>query len=431
MPGMPCIAHNRCLTCHVFRKSRELIHTVRKVVEFIKKSPNNTKVFDISAEDAERNRQAAAQEKEDVLKERGLHDPDVSMQIKARRTKHLTSDVSQRWTSTITMLYNVLLHWAHINTVYTESEMENPLLANKRSIVHLYSLVHPFGDLVLLAQTTNEVIIVPCVLTLKSLFKTTLKLGAPLKIHDPSRTGDGADGGVIEDADLDSNAAETRKKLAKAMEEQFLHRYAIKDHGDIRQWYWDLGMMLYPPTLPRKFEYMNAMLRLQFPPTRGTIWEKEELITKVEEKLFALMVKVETSRRTKRQEASATATPDTGRTAASSVPASLYGYDAKAMLETMYGEDESSREAGCSREEIISEMCRDELYAYKTYAKRTIETEFAKPKHQGCIKIAITGQAMWWEQHKSTYPIMYEVWKHVASHLMSSAQIERDFEMAN
>jgi len=39
--------------------------------------------------------------------------------------------------------------------------------------------------------------------------------------------------------------------------------------------------------------------------------------------------------------------------------------------------------------------------------------------------------AGWWINHKTTFPILYEVSLFVMAHLMSSAQIERDFSAAS
>jgi len=38
--------------------------------------------------------------------------------------------------------------------------------------------------------------------------------------------------------------------------------------------------------------------------------------------------------------------------------------------------------------------------------------------------------AGWWINHKTTFPILYEVFLFVMAHLMSSAQIKRDFSAA-
>jgi len=37
----------------------------------------------------------------------------------------------------------------------------------------------------------------------------------------------------------------------------------------------------------------------------------------------------------------------------------------------------------------------------------------------------------WWINHKTTFPILYEEFLFVMAHLMSSAQIERDFSAAS
>ena len=39
--------------------------------------------------------------------------------------------------------------------------------------------------------------------------------------------------------------------------------------------------------------------------------------------------------------------------------------------------------------------------------------------------------AGWWINHKTTFPTLYEVFLFVMAHLMSSAQIERDFSAAS
>jgi len=45
--------------------------------------------------------------------------------------------------------------------------------------------------------------------------------------------------------------------------------------------------------------------------------------------------------------------------------------------------------------------------------------------------VAALNLAGWWINQKTTFPILYEVFLFVMAHLMSSAQIERDFSAAS
>jgi len=45
--------------------------------------------------------------------------------------------------------------------------------------------------------------------------------------------------------------------------------------------------------------------------------------------------------------------------------------------------------------------------------------------------VSASNLAGWWINHKTTFPILYEVFLFVKTHLMSSAQIERDFSAAS
>jgi hypothetical protein len=49
---------------------------------------------------------------------------------------------------------------------------------------------------------------------------------------------------------------------------------------------------------------------------------------------------------------------------------------------------------------------------------------FAGHVQQVVLALNLAG---WWINHKTTFPILYEVFLFVMAHLMSSAQIERDF----
>ena len=451
------------------RECRLLIHKVRKVVEFIRKSPGNTKVFDESAHQAEAKRQEEAQDKADREKGMGIYNPDVAVATKARRLKHLTSDVSQRWTSTITMLFNVLLQWNHIEKVYSSRNppLTFPLGALKVPIVHLYSVAHPFGKFVGLTQTTNKIALVPCILSLMTLFKRTLNLKVALRLHDPSQGQNEAQIDV-EHKHLEVVARVTREKLAKAFEDRFRKRYALVKHKDSRQWHWDFAMFLFPPAHRRQFEYMKVLLDVQDADEGDVVWNFADLQVAVEAKVLQLMIRAETKRRRLREEAIAKVMASTTTTAAGNrvtsnpfvlaaasarrstrqpdaqqemsreagaevrvVPpaVSTSGFDVAAVCDAMSEDDEIPLEASAPANENSCEHdAKDELKRYKAFARRTIELEKVKlGKHAERIAISMEKQADWWEFNRDSYPILYLVWQHVASHLISSAQIERDF----
>ena len=309
----------------VCRECRALLHSVRKVVEFIRKSPGNTKVFNESAAAAEARRRQDAQDELNRVNSKGIYSTDAVQAARARRVKHLASDVSQRWTSTITMLHCVLQNWSHIDCrwvpmvgatqvwctnkddisleVYSNRKtyLENPIAPLKQAIVHLYSLAAPFGKFVGLTQTTNRVVLLQCVLALRHLFKTTLRICSPLLLQDPSASAD-APTQSIDHHQLHAVARETRAKLAEEMEIRFLHRYAMKKHADVRPWMWDLAMYFYPPTVQRKASYMHVFLDLKH--AQGEVlWTLAELRLAVEEKVVGLMTQDETARRRKREQA--------------------------------------------------------------------------------------------------------------------------------
>ena len=48
-----------------------------------------------------------------------------------------------------------------------------------------------------------------------------------------------------------------------------------------------------------------------------------------------------------------------------------------------------------------------------------------------CQLVSALNLAGWWINQKTTFPILYEVFLFVMAHLMSSAQIERDFSAAS
>ena len=161
---------------------RALLSRVKKVVEHVRKSGGNTKRFEESfsnAEDARVLAARAAAVAERAVNPSGLHLQDApaaiagspagaspvqahinfsavidieedahdASSIKRKQTAHLTSDVSQRWTSTITMLFNTLKHYDHVTAVYNAKKprQDNPLHEIRTELTQVFSLVYGLG----------------------------------------------------------------------------------------------------------------------------------------------------------------------------------------------------------------------------------------------------------------------------------------------
>jgi hypothetical protein len=154
------------------------------------------------------------------------------------------------------MMFKALKFWKDVSTVYTSKtpRQDFPLLAIHMTILQIFSLAYPVGELMRLSQTTSTVFVVPCVFLVVKLFTTTLRLDQPMQLYDPAR-------GDFDDADfplefgmpqatvtassplkqgdvlLEQGVADTRALLARAMEERFLHNYAYKSRADERSWW--------------------------------------------------------------------------------------------------------------------------------------------------------------------------------------------------
>ena len=142
------------------------------------------------------------------------------------------------------------------------------------TILQIFSLAYPVGELMRLSQTTSTVFVVPCVFLIVKLFTITLRLDHPLQLYDPAR-------GDFNDADfplefgvplasvnvssplkegnvlLEQGVTDTRSMLARAMEERFLHNYAYKSRADERSWW-----CVICPTPPHVYKRLNHFLAL-------------------------------------------------------------------------------------------------------------------------------------------------------------------------
>jgi len=97
--------------------------------------------------------------------------------LKRRQQQYLSSDVSQRWASSILMMFKALKFWQDVSTDYTSKtpRQDFPLLAIHMTILQIFILVYPVGELVRLSQTTSKVFVVPCVFLVVKLNKQTNK----------------------------------------------------------------------------------------------------------------------------------------------------------------------------------------------------------------------------------------------------------------
>jgi len=160
--------------------------------------------------------------------------------LKRRQQQHLSSDVLQRWASSIFMMLKALKFWQEVPTVYNSKtpRQDFPLLAIHMTILQICSLAYPVGELMRLSQTTSKVFVVPCVFLIVKLFTTTLRLDQPLQLYDPAR-GDFNDtdfplefgalpasvnlSSPLKEGDvlLEQGVMNTRSTLAHAMEVRF------------------------------------------------------------------------------------------------------------------------------------------------------------------------------------------------------------------
>ena len=156
--------------------------------------------------------------------------------LKRRQQQYLSSDVSQRWASSILMMFKALKFWQDVSTDYTSKtpRQDFPLLAIHMTILQIFILVYPVGELVRLSQTTSKVFVVPCVFLIVKLFTTTLRLDQPLQARgDFNDTDFPLEFGALPasvnlssplkegDVLLEQGVMNTRSTLAHAMEERF------------------------------------------------------------------------------------------------------------------------------------------------------------------------------------------------------------------
>ena len=244
----------------------------------------------------------------------------------------------------------------------------------------------------------------------------------------------------VELKDLTAGVVDMRSKLARAIEERFQHRYSLKKFHDKHTWWLDMAMFLFPPQAKR-MEHISCLLRLQFYDSaqHGEMWTVEEIKQAVREKILDAMEKAEEERRARAGQQTSDGATKKGTYSQQSLKTMLHSTIGSKpannaedeAFEGMqaHSDDNSNDSSGPSVQLSAREVATAELVQYMLAAAQTTgyptrtghKTTYVHPKTQ----------AGWWGNNALLFPLLYQVFLWVCAHLMSSAQIERDFSSAS
>jgi hypothetical protein len=103
------------------------------------------------------------------------------------RAKRLSTDVSQRWSSSILMIMYVLVNWGVLQALYIQKGEDFSLEDDEKSLVHLFSILFRVHIFLRISQTTHLCSGVCILLELRYLLHTTLNCASDLQIFDPRK----------------------------------------------------------------------------------------------------------------------------------------------------------------------------------------------------------------------------------------------------
>jgi hypothetical protein len=173
------------------------------------------------------------------------------------RAKRLSTDVSQRWASSILMIMHVLVNWGVLQALYIQKGEDFSLEDDEKALVQLFSILFRVHIFLRISQATHLCSGVSILLELRYLLHTTLNCGADLQIFDPRKA-------AARNLDIYNESSYTkedkkvgqlvpmvqavRQSLRKAVVKRFLHAsgYACKNRGGVRCYMLDMYMYLCP-----------------------------------------------------------------------------------------------------------------------------------------------------------------------------------------
>jgi len=430
------------------KECRAFINSLRKVIEHFSKSPESMAA--LVDQQLERQLQRGPTSDEQQAAAYILEGENGGKVLK------LLHNVSQRWSSSIDMLERMLFLWESVSGASAKRMREFPLTEQNEEYVQLYSLVQPVGVLMAEAQGTTKFILVKCVYLIIALWQQTLNPDEQLIAQHPREQEKQKFGSFSQDK-LTPLVRSTRLLLSAAVEERLLERYALKKHALHRAWWWDMGMWLYPP-LANNMKHVNILLNLRH--TTDERWTKDEVEKETKERIVQLMTSAALNKHKRSQQRSDKAARNEAPGGTQNIAAALFtaskrqlqapeevqrggrdaskrarrgGSNVNTQLKGMESSDEDEDGGGADGETrtgtpSFKVQADRELTRYLAVAKMTT----SKPEgRSGYDTVLPENLEDWLQTRQQEFPLLYAVFSHVQTHIVSSAQIERDFSAAS
>jgi hypothetical protein len=420
---------------------REIINTVRKEAERLNKSGPKSNTF-------EKIRHVYSEHNRPVVTEADLTDKTLREQrvlVAAKREMAFRTDVSQRWSSTILMLMQVLTNWSVLTLMYNTSGNENPLEDHFAVILQVFSICFRVLVFLRLSQGTHSCNTVRVVAELRFLLTHTLNMKERLQIYNPAAVPQGKnlfeeDNYVVseykEPAVLKPLATDTRERLRRAVVKRFLQEdYAAKKHNRTRDYTIDICMYLCPITfqaMHRPGSHMQVFLDALDNNTHHCYYTVQEILEGTVDRIKEMMrtaYKNRKDRVNKEKESSVHAAAKKQKIQGC---LNFTGRSGGAAVASLVAASTQAGPAPQAAEVSMEEVIRVELDAYQ---RKAMTVKLPDPNsaqvHEVCT---LEEPDEWWAYQRkigNSFPLLYEVWQCVSGRPMSSGQIERDFGAAS
>jgi len=365
------------------------------------------------------------------------------------RTKRLSTDVSQRWGSSILMIMHVLVNWGVLEALCIQQNEDFLLEGDEKALVQLFSILFRVHIFLRISQCTHMCSGVRILLELRYLLHNTLRCDADLQLYDPRKAA-AKNLDIYEESSYtreDKKASllvpmvqTVRQSLRKAIVKRFFHSsgYACKKRGGARSYMLDMYMYLCPISYNfmqnPKQSHLHVFLDQEDKLPGMEYHTPEEVYAGTQLQVKSLMRKVLQQRKTPAQsEERSSGVSDeqsSGKKRKRQATLSFGGCSSAPSAAVMSVLAEAEVPSTAVQELDIDEVVSEQLEAYKKAANKTLNAENAP---RPCLQetCSVSNPDEWWTKMQAKFPLVHEVWQHVSGTVLSSGQIERDFGAAS
>jgi hypothetical protein len=277
---------------------RDIINKVRKEAERLNKSGPKTNTFQkIRHVYSEQNRPDLTEA--DLV---GRTLPAQRVLLEGKREMAFRTDVSQRWSSTIVMLMQLLTNWSALTLMYTAGGSSNPLEEDFSVILQVFSMCFRVLVFLRLSQGTHHSNTVRVVAELRYLLMHTLNMQEKLQIYNPAAVPQGKNlfdedsypqSEYKDPGSLKAEATEARQRLRRAVAKRFLQEdYCVKKPNHTRDYTIDICMYLCPISfqgMHRSGSHMQIFLDAHDNQTKHEYYTAEEILDGTEKRIKEMM----------------------------------------------------------------------------------------------------------------------------------------------